>query len=592
MRSVEIPAGSAGATLTVPIPQWEAWQGLAFDVFEDGKHVDELSGRDVLVNSETANSQGLLGLTPTILLVGVPSSTADAVQRRRGLAGDVGPFNEADFLAAGTFNAAGTTVNLTVPYNRLPEQWLGYTGFDAVLLPFDKLSDLVQNHPAQWAAIRQSIAAGGNLWVYDVGDKWQRLAALEELLELDRQPATSGDAASGAPPSLTLRARVGDWRPAEPRPDPSDPLKLPKHPPAPTFLMHSLGRGQVVAIGPKDVFSNGKFDWAWLFDQVRQQRWEWNARNGVVLDPSQLSANAGNFWQFLIPGVGLTPVLQFQILISLFVILIGPVNYLLLRRWHKLNLLPITVGTSAAVATLALFGYAIVHDGLGVRVRARSFTELDQRHGEAVCWSRLSYYAGLSPSRGLTFSGDVAVYPLRIAQQQSSRNWRDNPELQIDWVDPEPNAAEQLPSQHFSSAWLPARTPTQFVTARVHHTTARLNVLLSHDGRVEKIQNRLGGADPLAAGQRRGRKNVSGGQRRRRRVRGGNGSRERPSAGRLAPANPGKRSAISGRRPGELVSEQPGQRRIFEILGENGQQLLEFQRCRVEPQRGGNDFGA
>ena len=30
----------------------------------------------------------------------------------------------------------------------------------------------------------------------------------------------------------------------------------------------------------------------------------------------------------------------------------------------------------------------------------------------AVCWSRLCYYAGLAPSQGLTFSGDVAVLPI------------------------------------------------------------------------------------------------------------------------------------------------------------------------------------
>src|SRR6266478_2253668 len=102
------------------------------------------------------------------------------------------------------------------------------------------------------------------------------------------------------------------------------------------------------------------------------RRLSWTARHGMVLAPEELMDNKSDFWEFLIPGVGLTPVVQFQILISLFVIGIGPVNYLLLRRWRRLGLLLITVPASAAIVTLALFGYALIHDGLGVRVRARS----------------------------------------------------------------------------------------------------------------------------------------------------------------------------------------------------------------------------
>ena len=116
-------------------------------------------------------------------------------------------------------------------------------------------------------------------------------------------------------------------------------------------------------------------------------------------------------------------------------------------------------------------------------VRARSFTELDQRRGEAVCWSRLSYYAGLSPSKGLTFSGDTAVYPLRIGPGSASMDRQKPSPMEMEWVEAEPNAADPLPSQHFSSDWLPARVPTQFVTVRARKTAARLNVIVGPQGR-------------------------------------------------------------------------------------------------------------
>ena len=106
----------------------------------------------------------------------------------------------------------------------------------------------------------------------------------------------------------------------------------------------------------------------------------------------------------LIPGVGSAPVNSFLVLISLFVVAIGPVNYFLLQRQRKLYLLLITVPLGAGVVTSALFIYALVSDGLGVRARARSLTRIDQTSGRTVSWSRQSYYAGLAPSAGMSRS--------------------------------------------------------------------------------------------------------------------------------------------------------------------------------------------
>jgi len=66
----------------------------------------------------------------------------------------------------------------------------------------------------------------------------------------------------------------------------------------------------------------------------------------------------------------------------------------------------------AGVITFALFSYALVSDGLGVRLRARSLTSIDQTNGRTVSWSRQSYYAGLAPSAGMSFPLDAAVYPI------------------------------------------------------------------------------------------------------------------------------------------------------------------------------------
>lgn len=502
-RKIVVPAGSAGEGAGFLIPQWEEWQALKVDVFENGKPVQALEGL-LAVNNDNLQTGSTLstnafGESPSVLALDIPNATLDALALSP-LQGDgnddIGILREARFLSAGATDPNGTT-DPSIPLNQLPDRWLCYSGFDAVLLPYDRMEDLVKNHPAQWAAIRRSIAAGGNLWVDGVGRSWEKLAEVERLLDIG--PSVSTDEANYKP--------IGDWRLPGPRPDKQGPVAVPqtgsvdeidnsrveterpaakpKLQPDPGFILHDFGRGQVAAIAAADVFAAGAFDWYWFSEAVGENRLRSNLRCGVVLEPGALSSNADNFWEFLIPGVGLTPVLQFQIMISLFVIAIGPVNYWLLRRKHRLNLLPLTVGVSAALVTLALFGYAFIHDGLGVRVRVRSFTQLDQRRGEAVSWSRMSYYAGLSPSRGLAFSSNVAVYPLRPAQQ--THQFDQEAQLQMEWVGD--GASE---SQHLSNSWLPARTPTQLVTARSAPSKRRLNISHADQGTAINVENRLG----------------------------------------------------------------------------------------------------
>ena len=137
----------------------------------------------------------------------------------------------------------------------------------------------------------------------------------------------------------------------------------------------------------------------------------------------------------------------------------------------------VTVPVSVAAVTLALFAYAMVADGLGIRVRVRSVTQIDQRSGHAVCWSRLSYYAGLSPYGGLTFPDDVAVIPYEYLPGDDVRT------RELMWQG----------DQWLTSGWLPARTPTQFITVRSRPTTLGLTVTPAEgDSGALRVENRLG----------------------------------------------------------------------------------------------------
>jgi len=180
------------------------------------------------------------------------------------------------------------------------------------------------------------------------------------------------------------------------------PLNLPE----PQFMHRAMGLGRVVALDSAEPGSMAEDQWAWMLNDLDDARWRWYLRNGHSRIRDNLS-----FWEFLIPGVGAAPVLGFLTIITLFMIMIGPVNYILLDRIGRLYLLLVTVPLGAALVTLSLYGYALFKDGLGTRVRARSYSRLLPT-GEMVTWSRQSYYSGLAPSAGLIYPANALVLPL------------------------------------------------------------------------------------------------------------------------------------------------------------------------------------
>jgi hypothetical protein len=157
------------------------------------------------------------------------------------------------------------------------------------------------------------------------------------------------------------------------------------------------------------------------------------------------------------------------VLITLFAITIGPLNYMLLRKKKRLYLLLVTVPLGAGIVIFALLNYALISDGLGVRVRVRSYTHIDQRTGRSVSWSRQTYYAGLAPSRGLVFPADAVVLPVvrRPAERRGVRRARE-----VVW-------GEQ---QKLVSGYLQSRSVAQFLVVRSRSTEHGLKPTGGGDG--------------------------------------------------------------------------------------------------------------
>ena len=340
---------------------------------------------------------------------------------------------------------------LVVPPGSLPESWLGLTAVDLLTISWTELARLSREDPVRSEAIRQWVWSGGTLLLWGLEATDERLAEVEAEFGVsqlpDYDPATglglpSAPPAAAAPTAATVPHSAGDvkrlrgWSVAEPHhvhakvhfldetqagtlsPRASDKAWDPGDHPGLTeeesvsklrsaFCFREAGLGQLVAIFESNPFPGEQALWATILNAVGPAQWCHVRRQGF-----SVQRNNPDFWDWLIPGIGKTPAKAFVVLISLFVMVIGPVNYYVLLRKGRLALLLVTVPTLALLVTLGLLTFSLAWEGLGVRCRTRSITQIDASQGQAISWSRQTYYAGLSPSGGLIFPADAAVYPI------------------------------------------------------------------------------------------------------------------------------------------------------------------------------------
>ncbi len=163
------------------------------------------------------------------------------------------------------------------------------------------------------------------------------------------------------------------------------------------------------------------------------------------------------FQPIAIPGVGDVPYRAYLAVLLLFGVLVGPVNYFVLRRRRQLGYMLLTVPALGLVTTVVLLSYGLLKDGLGLHTASRSLTLLDQEGHEAVSWEGRTVFAGLSPSAlrpRATTSFDVTAVLQSRADEQG---------LFLDFA-----------GGMVGGAAVPPRTPVTFGLATVGTERARL----------------------------------------------------------------------------------------------------------------------
>ena len=206
---VDLSQGSTLGEQIVAIPQAQGWSSIEVDVYEDGRRCDDLS--------ETlgipASYYGWTEAVPTILVVdpdvpefqgfgrpAFPSTTTQATKPEvlpdlRVLAGlfPRNQYNQPDMLLfdpnrnmddSGVLQLCSALERVEIwPPKALPKRWIDYSAVDFLFISLPDLRKLAQD-AERWEAIRRWVSTGPTLCVFGVGDNYEHLSELEQLLEL------------------------------------------------------------------------------------------------------------------------------------------------------------------------------------------------------------------------------------------------------------------------------------------------------------------------------------------------------------------------------------------------------------------------
>jgi hypothetical protein len=504
----ELEQGQRFVEKVVPMPHYAGWGSFDVRTYEDGRLLRDLT--DPYLNWPSRSYYQWTEASPAILVIDANAPEFPVAGTQRWLQGDYSVVNHTlpdvrtlagqvpinhwtGLLDETAFQTEKETDDPAIlrmvrdcprlellPPSALPENWINWTCVDLAIISWSDLRQLRSDHPSRWHALLAWVATGPSLCVYGVESEETPLRELEQLVSAE-PIATADDPHAGW--ALPNAAKYGKaiygadyyrWGnnsysvnvgaiadAAVPRIDP------PKGPPP--FVVRPFRQGRIVAIAAENPFPGKPEFWSWLFQSLGETNLMWFQRHGMSMQREN-----SDFWNLLIPGVGRAPVNAFLFLISLFVIAIGPVNYFLLKRRGKLYLLLVTVPLGAFCITSGLLIYALTTDGVSLRARVRSLTEIDQRNQHAVAWSRQTYYAGMAPLEGLDYPTDAAVYPLQFRAS-------DNNDLrQITWDE----------TQQLTGAFLPSRSTVQYLVIESRRTAAQLQFDFATG--TNSVENNLG----------------------------------------------------------------------------------------------------
>ena len=372
--------------------------------------------------------------------------------------------------------------------SQMPTDWRGLQSFDGVAIPFEILAQLPSDDQ-RLQALREWLYSGGTLavggvpsgelpensrdWMKPSGVETSRLrqvsaellkglkdyrwGLLEQIKQREALASVGSVSRSGSRQQDTaelkqMRGQVTAY----------DAL-ITKVEQAWDQEAHACGMGRII-LYENSLESLGQYQAKVLVDSFGH-RCSRMLRRGV---DSVLGDTRAKRW--LVPGVAQPPVYMFMGLLTVFVILVGPIAYRKTTKAGRSYLMFLIAPVLALMTTLAMFTYGILADGFGTVTRIRQVTWVDGNTGHAFERVRSTYFAGIRPSKDLSFGPDneVFIYPDHDGaslESVSSRRFSNVGSVVV-----------RQSSQDFSNQVLPSRTQRQFISQGPRRDFGRLVV--------------------------------------------------------------------------------------------------------------------
>jgi hypothetical protein len=178
----------------------------------------------------------------------------------------------------------------------------------------------------------------------------------------------------------------------------------------------------------------------------------------------------------VVDNIGI-PIKGLFVLMLLFALAIGPINFLVLARKKRRIWMLWTTPAISLLTCLAVFGYMLLSEGWQGHLRTETLTLLDERTHRATTIGWTAVYSPLTPGDGLHFSYDAEVAPQRVEQMRRGGVRS----CTIDWSR----------DQHFASGWVEARVPAHFQVRKSETRRERVAVHREADGTLSMV-NALG----------------------------------------------------------------------------------------------------
>ncbi len=171
------------------------------------------------------------------------------------------------------------------------------------------------------------------------------------------------------------------------------------------------------------------------------------------------------------------PLRTLMVFMVLFALLLGPVNFMWVKRKKNPMLLLASVPVIALVSSVVLLVYGVLAEGLDIRSVTRSWAVLDQGAQTATCTEVRRVFAGSSPGEGLRPQVGTLVMP-------EARKWRGTHQSTSLFLS---DATEGLV---LSGDYFPVRSP--FAQMIVSDRTSRLRLDAKRVGEEVEVTNALG----------------------------------------------------------------------------------------------------